>query len=111
MWWPEIAEICYMRPEDPRLSSQLIRDAKPKLRKEVKEMREVCYCGRTGEIEDPQPILDGDGRWALRCPNEACGHLDYLGWLPDEAGLLLWGEAKQSRGTRHVHLSGRERAA
>lgn len=67
-------------------------------------MQEACYCGRVGEVEDREPILDGDSRWALRCPDEACAHLDYLEWLPDEAGLLLWGEAKQRRGMEHVDL-------
>jgi hypothetical protein len=60
-------------------------------------MREVCYCGRTGEIEDREPILDAEGRWALRCPY--CNHTDYLEWLPEEAGLLLWGEAGRRRET------------
>ena len=87
-----MAEICYMRPEDPRLSSQLIRDAKPKLRKEVKEMREVCYCGRTGEIEDREPIvIDGDGKEALRRPR--CGSVDHLHWLSDDARRLVLEEA------------------
>ncbi len=67
-------------------------------------MQDVCYCDRVGEVEDREPILDSDSRWALRCPNEACGHLDYLDWLPDEAGFLLWGEAKHRRGMEHVHL-------
>ena len=55
-------------------------------------MREVCFCGRTGELKDRQPILDGDGRWVLICPE--CGHKDDLVWLSEEAGLLLWGEAR-----------------
>jgi hypothetical protein len=55
-------------------------------------MREVCFCGRAGEIEDRQPILDGDGRWVLICPE--CGHVDDLTWLSEEAGLLLWSEAR-----------------
>lgn len=74
-------------------------------------MRETCFCGRLGDIEDREPVLDGDGRWALRCPNEACGHLDYLDWLSDEDGLILWGEAKARRGIRHSYLPGREGAA
>ena len=46
-------------------------------------MREACYCGRTGEIEDRGPITASDGGRALRCPD--CGHLDSLDWLPEEA--------------------------
>jgi diadenosine tetraphosphatase ApaH/serine/threonine PP2A family protein phosphatase len=59
-------------------------------------MREVCFCGRSGDVRDREPILDGDGRWALRCPS--CGHPDYLQWLDEEAGLLLWGETRRRRG-------------
>jgi hypothetical protein len=43
-------------------------------------MREVCFCGRSGDVRDGEPNLDDDGRWALRCPS--CGRLDYLEWLP-----------------------------
>ena len=56
-------------------------------------MREVCYCGRTAELEDRQPILDGDGRWVLICPE--CGHVDDPGWLTEEAALMVWGEARR----------------
>ncbi len=59
-------------------------------------MQEVCFCGRSGAVRDREPILDDDGRWALRC--RSCGHLDYLQWLPEEAGLVLWGEAKRRYG-------------
>jgi len=55
-------------------------------------MREVCFCGRTGELEDRLPILDSDGRWMLICPE--CSHVDDLVWLSEEARLLLWGEAR-----------------
>lgn len=67
-------------------------------------MQESCYCGRTGDLRDRGPILDGDGRWALRCTNETCGHLDYMEWLPEEAGFLLWDEAKQKRGMKHARM-------
>ena len=50
-------------------------------------MREVCFCGRTGELEDRLPILDSDGRWMLICPE--CSHVDDLVWLSEEARLLL----------------------
>ena len=71
-------------------------------------MRETCYCGRTDDLRNRELILDGDGRWALKCPD--CGHVDYLEWLPEEAAFLLWGEAKGRRGMRHCHLPGEERA-
>ncbi len=72
-------------------------------------MREVCYCGCSRDIEDREPVVDGEGRWTLRCP--ACGQLDYLQWLSDEAGLLLWDKAKERRGMQHRDLPGRGRAA
>jgi hypothetical protein len=52
--------------------------------KEVSEMLEGCYCGRTGEIEDREPVATGDGGRALRCHD--CGHLESLDWLPEEPG-------------------------
>jgi hypothetical protein len=58
-------------------------------------MRECCYCGRDGELEDRKPILDTTGRWVLQCPE--CGHLDDLGWLTEEAALMVWGEARHRR--------------
>jgi len=58
-------------------------------------MRESCLCGRNGELEDREPILDARGRWVLRCPD--CGHLDDLGWLFEEAALIVWGEARRRR--------------
>jgi hypothetical protein len=58
-------------------------------------MRESCFCGRNGELEDREPVLDARGRWLLRCPD--CGYLDDLGWLTEEAGLMVWGEARHRR--------------
>lgn len=46
-------------------------------------MRESCFCGRVGDLEDRTPVHDGDGKQALRCPR--CGHLDRLEWLPEDA--------------------------
>jgi hypothetical protein len=60
-------------------------------------VKEACYCGWVGEIKDREPILADGGRWALRCPSEACGYVDSLEWLPEEAGLLLWGKARSRR--------------
>lgn len=72
-------------------------------------MKETCFCGGDGEVADRGPILDADSPWALRCPD--CGHVDYLLWLPEEAGFLLWGEAKQRSGMRHISLSHHGQAA
>jgi hypothetical protein len=60
--------------------------------KEVSEMLESCYCGRTGEIEDREPVATGDGGRALRCPD--CGHLERLDWLPEEARRHAFEEAE-----------------
>jgi hypothetical protein len=54
-------------------------------------MLETCYCGRTGEIEDREPVVDDEGRRALRCPD--CGHLDHLSWLPVESARRMFEEA------------------
>jgi hypothetical protein len=51
-------------------------------------MREACFCGRIGEVEDREPAFDG--RRALRCP---CGHLEYLDWLSEGARDLLFERA------------------
>jgi hypothetical protein len=56
-------------------------------------MRESCYCGRYGELEDREPHLDVQVRWMLRCPD--CGHLDDLGWLIEEFAMMVWGEARR----------------
>jgi hypothetical protein len=54
----------------------------------VSGVREACYCGRTGDLEDREPVYLGEGAHALRCP--ACGHLDDLTWLgrEDREGVL-----------------------
>ena len=58
-------------------------------------MREACYCGRTGEIEDREPVATEDGGQALRCPD--CGHLDHLDWLPEGASRRAFEEAGRRR--------------
>jgi hypothetical protein len=58
-------------------------------------MKEDCFCGRRGEKTDREQILDESERWALRC--RSCGHTDYLEWLSEKAGLVLWGGAKRRR--------------
>lgn len=50
-------------------------------------MKEDCFCGRVEDLENREPVLDGDGERALRCPG--CGHLEYLRWLPDNIRLLV----------------------
>jgi uncharacterized C2H2 Zn-finger protein len=52
-------------------------------------MKESCYCGRVGELEDRVPVLDGYE--VLRCPK--CGHLDRLEWLPEDARRPVLEEA------------------
>ena len=59
-------------------------------------MREACFCGRVGEIEDREPVsLDG-GERALRCE---CGHLERVAWLSGENRKEVF-EEKPSRGRR-----------
>jgi hypothetical protein len=38
-------------------------------------MEESCFCGQTDELEDREPILDDDDRWALRCRATGAGRL------------------------------------
>ncbi len=63
-------------------------------------MQEACYCGRVGEVEDREPVTDADGREALRCPSEACGHLDHLSWLRDPGHVFE--EAKRRASERRA---------
>ena len=65
-------------------------------------MREVCFCGWSGEIVDREPIYAGDGEWGLACPG--CGHLDRLEWLPDGGRRFLLAEADRRRG-EHIQAS------
>jgi len=58
-------------------------------------MIEVCYCGRTGNIEDREPILSSHGRQSLRCPY--CGHLDSLDWLAPDARQRVFQLAARGR--------------
>ena len=74
-------------------------------------MREGCYCGRVGEVEDREPVWRGGRTEALRC--RRCGHLDALPYL-DAARRSVFGEAERrslerlAEGTRTGH--GREGA-
>lgn len=58
-------------------------------------MREICYCGWSGELEDREPVLDALGRWMLRCPE--CGHLEDLGVADGGVRPMVWGEAQRRR--------------
>ena len=66
-------------------------------------MQESCYCGRTGEIEDREPVKDGDGRTALACPD--CGHLDHLSWLSADARDTVLEEARRRADERRMPLT------
>ncbi len=59
-------------------------------------MREACFCGRIGEVEDREPVYAGEGEWGLACP--ACGHLDHLPWLSEERRHQTLREAARRRG-------------
>jgi hypothetical protein len=58
-------------------------------------MREVCFCGWSGAVDDRDPVYLGDGDWGLACP--VCGHLDRLGWLSAEAARPLVAAANRRR--------------
>ncbi|HEU5327414.1 MAG: hypothetical protein ACTHNK_07105 [Thermomicrobiales bacterium] len=58
-------------------------------------MRETCFCGRTGDIADREPVYLGDGEWGLTCPD--CGHLDRLELFPEETRTFLLNEARERR--------------
>jgi hypothetical protein len=56
-------------------------------------MREVCYCGRSGDVEDREPVWPEYNRRALRCPG--CGHLDYLPQLEEGARGRVYSESER----------------
>jgi hypothetical protein len=58
-------------------------------------MKESCFCGRVGELEDRTPVSDGDACEALRCPK--CGHLDRLEWLAEDARRPVLEEAHRRK--------------
>ena len=76
-------------------------------------MREACYCGRVGEVEDREPVWRDGRTEALRCPR--CGHLDPLPCLDAVARLEMFEEAERrslgrlAEGARAGH--GRDKAA
>ena len=76
-------------------------------------MRESCYCGRVGEVEDREPVLRDGRTEALRC--RRCGHLDPLPCLDYDARLEVFEEAERRSLERLVEGAwtgrGRDRAA
>lgn len=58
--------------------------------------REICFCGRVGELEDREPVYAGDGDWGLRCP--VCGRLDRLEAWSEAARAATLAEAARRRG-------------
>ena len=66
-------------------------------------MREVCYCGRSGNVEDRDPLWGEVDIEALRCPR--CGHLDYLPQLDAHARRLVFEEAERRHLARLKNLA------
>ena len=56
-------------------------------------MKETCYCGRIGDVEDRNPVWGEDKSEALQCPQ--CGHLDYLLQFDAHARRLVFEEAER----------------
>lgn len=76
-------------------------------------MREDCYCGQRGDVEDREPVGSNGRIEALRCPR--CGHLDLLPYLDAVARREMFEEAERrslerlAQGAPTGH--GRDRAA
>ena len=58
-------------------------------------MRETCFCGWSGDLEDRAPAYLGDGAWGLACPG--CDRPDDLAWLPAATAQLALAEARERR--------------
>lgn len=54
-------------------------------------MREVCFCGRAGEVEDREPVSLESGEQALECPD--CRDIDRVNWLSSGARTEVFEEA------------------
>jgi hypothetical protein len=73
-------------------------------------VRESCYCGRVGEVEDREPVWRDGRTEALRCPR--CDHLDALPCLDAAARREVFEEAERrslerlAEGTRTGHGRG-----
>lgn len=60
-------------------------------------MRQECFCGWNGDVEDQRVIYVGDGVLALECPR--CGRQDRLLWMPElarEAAFRVASERQES---------------
>lgn len=66
--------------------------------RKVNGMREVCFCGRSGEVEDREPVSLDSGGQALKCPD--CGHKDRVDWLSGEARTDVLEEAAKRHARR-----------
>jgi uncharacterized C2H2 Zn-finger protein len=58
-------------------------------------MKGTCYCGRTGEVEDWEPVYLRDGECPLTCPD--CGHLVDLHWLSRDTRKPMLEESARRR--------------
>ena len=56
-------------------------------------MREFCYCGRYGDIEDRDLVFGLKGDIGLRCPR--CGHVGALGWQSPQEQAAVWTEIQR----------------
>ncbi len=61
-------------------------------------MQEICFCGRSGDIEDREPVSLEDGGQALRCPE--CGHIERATWLSDWLRTEVFEEAVERKARR-----------
>jgi hypothetical protein len=61
-------------------------------------MREVCFCGWLGELEDRGYVYLGEGESGLACPQ--CGHIDRLDFLPEQNRRDLLSGAWQKQQAR-----------
>lgn len=61
-------------------------------------MREICFCGRSGEVEDREPVPLEGGEAGLRCPD--CGHTDPVRWLSGESRTEIFEEAGERKERR-----------
>ena len=84
--------------------TQLRRGVEARARKELNPVRETCYCGRSGDLEDRQPVAGARGQEALRCPS--CGHLDYVHWLAEDARRSVFEGARRRHHGERMPLAG-----
>jgi hypothetical protein len=61
-------------------------------------MQEICFCGRSGEVEDRKPVSLENGERALECPE--CGDIDRVILLPAEARTDVFEEAAKRHARR-----------